>query len=73
MLEYFEPNIQNISGIDNIVADMLSRLPLANINRDESSTINDSRQANELLTFNNDKYENFDSPLALPLVQREQQ
>ena len=73
MLEYFGPNIQHISGIDNIVSDTLSRLPLANINRYESSTINDSRQANELLTFNNDKYENFDSPLALPLVQREQQ
>jgi hypothetical protein len=31
ILEEFGPNIQHIAGVDNIVADMLSRLPSANL------------------------------------------
>ena len=67
------PNIQHINRIDNTLVDMLSRLPSANIDRDKSSTMNDSRQANELFTFNNDEDDNVNSPLAIPLFQREQQ
>jgi hypothetical protein len=35
MLEEFGPNIQHIAGINNVVTDMLSHVPLANSDQDE--------------------------------------
>ena len=73
ILKQFGPNTHRISLIENKLADNLSCQPLANIDRDESSTMNDSRRENEIFAFNNDEDEKVNFPLALPLVQREQQ
>jgi hypothetical protein len=35
ILKEFGPNIQHIAGINNILADMLSCMPLANCEQDE--------------------------------------
>ena len=73
IIKEFGPKIQHIAGIDKIVADTLRHLPSEKINRDESNTMNDSRQANELFTFDNDEYNKVTFQLTLPLVQRYQQ
>ena len=71
-LKEFGPNIQNISGIDNVVSYTLIRLPSENMDREKSITMNDSRWANELFAYDNDEYEEVNLPLSLPLVQRKQ-
>ena len=73
ILEEFVPNIRHIAVVDNIVADTLSCLPLANINQEKSSTMSDSCQANELFACDNDKYDKFNFLLALTLLQRGKQ
>ena len=73
ILKYYRPNIHHKAGIDNIIADTLSRLPPENIDQDESSTMNDSHQANDIFAFNNYEYYKVNSPLAIPLVQMGQQ
>ena len=71
ILEEFGPNIQHIAGLDNVVADTLSRLPSANTDeKDSPCTPLDSHQANELFALDNET-ESF--PLSLSLVHREQQ
>jgi hypothetical protein len=71
ILEEFGPNIQHIPGIDNIVADTLSRFPSANYERHDTSTDSLVR-ANEFFAFNDididDGY-----PLTLFTVQQDQQ
>ena len=37
-IEYFGPKIHHIAGVDNIVADTLTRLPSTTVNRYETST-----------------------------------
>ena len=47
----FIPNIQHISGVDNIVADTISRLPFMPSNKNETYTIKAQCHANELFTI----------------------
>ena len=56
-----------------MVAYKIICLTLSNIDRDKSSIMNDSFFANELFAFNNDEDYEVKFPLALPLVQMEQQ
>ena len=51
ILEEFRSNIQHIAGVDNIVADMLSRLPLANSDQEDNST-ESLRRTNKLFMTN---------------------
>ena len=51
ILKEFGPNIQHIPGVDNIVADTLSRLPSANTNREDDST-ESLRRTNKLFVTN---------------------
>ena len=62
-----------MSRINNMVAYKIICLTLSNIDRDKSSIMNDSFFANELFAFNNDEDYEVKFPLALPLVQMEQQ
>jgi len=71
ILEEFGPNIQHIAGVDNIVADTLSRLPSANIERDDPSTSQGQFRANEFFAFNAQAVDD-GFPLALLTVQQEQ-
>ena len=48
IFEEFGPNIQNISGVDNIVADKLSRLPSTPIEKYEPCTRKAQCRANKL-------------------------
>jgi hypothetical protein len=70
ILEEFGPNIQHIAGVDNTVADTLSRLPSANRDEQTQSTDRESRHANELFAINEPSADAF--PLTLALVQAEQ-
>jgi hypothetical protein len=70
ILEEFGSNIQHIAGVDNTVADMLSRLPSANCDEQTPSTDRESRHANELFAINETNADVF--PLTLLLVQAEQ-
>ena len=72
-LEEFGTNIKDIAIIYNIVSDTIIRLPLANINREQSSSMNDSCQANELLTFDNDEDDKVSFSISLPVLQWRQQ
>ncbi len=64
--------ILHIAGLDNVVADTLSCLPLANTDESSPSTLTDMHQANELLFALDTNDESF--PLSLLLVlHREQQ
>ena len=70
ILEEFGPNIQHIAGVDNTVADTLSRLPSANNDESIPSTSQGSRHAKELFAINATTTSGF--PLNLSLVQEEQ-
>ena len=56
ILEEFGPNIQNKSGVDNIVADTLSRLPYISIDKYEPRTRKSQCCVNEL--FDTGRVEN---------------
>ena len=71
IIKEFGPNIQNISGVDNIVADTLSILPYTYVNKYKPSTVKDQCRVNELFTISraeNNKYP--PPPLNLLNVQR---
>ena len=51
IIKEFGPNIQNISGVDNIVADMLSRFPYTSIKKYEPCTRKAQFFVNELFTI----------------------
>ena len=73
ILEEFGPTIQHIDGVENIVADTLSRLPSTPSDKCEPCTRNSQCRTNELFTI--DRVENNENifPLNLLIVQREQQ
>jgi len=75
ILEEYGPNIKHISGKDNIVADAISRMPMANTNDiEESSTVEIRRRENELFTIANEDETNENGfPLDLSSVQKIQQ
>ena len=70
ILEDFGPNIQHIAGVDNIIADTLSRLPSANNDESIPSTSQGSRHVKDLFAINATTTSG--SPLNLSLVQEEQ-
>ena len=71
ILEEFGPNIQHIAGVDNVVADALSRLPSANT--DERDPVLEGRhQANGDMFAITREEETGSFPLALSLVREEQ-
>ena len=55
IIEEFGPNIQHIAGVDNIVADMLSRLPYTPSDKNNPCTIKDQCCANELFAIDRKK------------------
>ena len=72
ILEEFGPNIQHIPRVDNIVADTLSCLTLANNEREDPSTRQGQLCANNLFAINaQNPDESFQ--LRLSLVREEQQ
>ena len=72
ILKEFGPYIQHIAGIDNIIADTLSRLPSANNDKSFPSTPSqESCHVKELFAINATTM-NGDFPLNLSLVQEEQ-
>jgi hypothetical protein len=75
ILEEFGPDIRHISGVDNIVADAISRLPTANKDEEEPRTevqrLNEmfiNNEANDLLAENDESF-----PLDLLQVREAQQ
>ena len=70
ILEEFGPNIQHIPGVDNIVADTLSRLPSANTDREDDSTERLCRTNKLFVTNETATDDSF--PLTLSTVLREQ-
>ena len=73
ILEEFGPNIQHISGVDNILDDTLSRLPCTPSNKYDPWTRKDQCSANNVFAVGRvEKNENC-FPLNLLIVQREQQ
>jgi hypothetical protein len=73
ILEEFVPNIQHIAGVDNVVADMLSRVPLANCDRDELQHNNAQHDAKELFALEVSTANDDGFPLSLIKVFNEQQ
>ena len=49
IIEEFGPNIKYIYGVDNIVADTLSRFPSTSVDKYEPRKINGQCSANKLL------------------------
>ena len=77
ILEEFGPNIQHIAGEDNIVADGLSRLPTTKTDEKKLCT-DDWHLAKQFFATAREKQrqdptEEFGFPLAISLVQREQE
>ena len=73
ILKEFGTNIQHISGVDNMVADTLSRLPSATSDKYESCTRNAQCCANELFSIGRVENEKYCFPLNFLFVQIEQQ
>ena len=71
-LKDFELNIQHISGVENIVADTISRFLSTTFDLDESKTTRDLSKANGLFTTRAEQSVGDGYPLDLALVQREQ-
>jgi hypothetical protein len=73
ILEEFGPNIQHIAGTDNVVADMLSRLPSANSDRDEPEHSDAQCHVNAIFAIEEDTPTDDRFPLLLNKVFNEQQ
>ena len=73
ILEEFGPNIQHISGVDNIVADTLSRFPSRPSNKYNSCRRKAQCRTNELFELGRVKNNEDCFPLNILIVQREQQ
>ena len=69
----FGPNIQDISGVDNIVGDMLSILPSKIIKQDEPIISKDLSREKNLFTAISKQAIDDGYPLDLDIVQKEQQ
>ena len=73
ILEEFGPNIQHIAGVDNIVADTLSRLPSTTSDKYEPCKRKSRCRANELFTIGRVENNEACFPLNISILQREQQ
>ena len=51
VLKYFGPNIHHIYGVDNIVADMISRFPSTSVDKYEPTVSRAQCCANELFAI----------------------
>jgi len=67
ILEEYRPDIRHIKGVDNVVADVISRLPMAN--DDEPSTDKVQNHMTKLFNIGNRNNDN-GFPLDLSDVQR---
>ena len=72
LLEEFGPNIHHIAGVDNIVADTLSRVKSSNVEEDENPT-SDNRMLQELYAATRIQSIQADFPLDKGLIRDEQQ
>jgi hypothetical protein len=70
LLEEYRPDIRHISGVENVVADAISRLPMAQNDENESSTVKIQRQMNEMFNLEQDESNDKGFPLQLSEVQR---
>ena len=68
ILEDFGPDIQHIAGVDNIVADTLSRLPFMPRNKNEPFTRKAQCRANELFAIDREENNEDCFPLNLLIV-----
>ena len=73
ILDKFGPNIRHIYGVDNIVADNLSRLPYIFVNKYKPSTSKYQYCVNELFKMGREENNEDSLPLNLLNMQREQQ
>ena len=73
ILEEFGPNIQHISGVDNIVADTLSRFPSTPSYKNETCTSKAQCCTNELFTIGREENNDNCFPIKLLILQRKQQ
>ena len=73
IIKEFGPNIQHISGVENIVSDMISRFPYTSVHKYNPSKSKAQCSANNLFTI--DREENNEGCFLLILLnfQREQQ
>ena len=73
VIKEFVPNIQHIYGVDNIVADMLRRLPYTPVKKYEPGTKKALCHANNLFTTSRLEKNEDCVPLKFLNVQREEQ
>ena len=73
ILEGFGPNIQHISGVDNIVPATLSILSYTSVKKYEPITIKDQRRSYELFAIGEKKYNKEHFSINILNMQREQQ
>ena len=73
ILEEFWPNIQHLSGVDNILADTLSILQSTSVDKYYPITSKSQCHANELFAMSSAENNEYCFPLNLLNVQREQQ
>ena len=69
----FYSNIQHISGVDSIIADMLSTFTSTSVDKYNPSTMKAQCCANKLVTIGREENNEDCFPLDLLNVQREQQ
>ena len=73
ILEYFGPNNQHIYGVDNIVAETLSRLPFTSVNKYEPCTRNSKCCENDLFEIGRVENNEYCFPLNIFIQRRKQQ
>ena len=73
ILEELGPNIQHISGVGNISADTLSRLPSTSVNKYEPTTSKSQCCADKLFTSSGAENNEYCFLLNILIVKREQQ
>ena len=71
ILEKFGPNIQHIAGVENIVADTISRFTSTTFYQDEPRTNRDLSKANGLFSTRTEQFVGDGYLLDLALVQQE--
>ena len=69
IIEEFRPNIQHIAGVDNIVADTISRLPSTPSNKNETCTRKAQFCENELFAIGREENNDIFFLLNLLIVQ----
>ena len=73
IIEEFGPNIQHIDGVENMVADTLSRFPSTPSNKYETCTRKYQFRMNELFVIGRVENNKDFFPLNILIVQREQE